>query len=200
MALNGNAVVLPGVGYVLLSDVGAPPPDKSDITPSTLAQGDDIVVGTEPDTATWRQLGHTSRENAVALGKEGGETTALGSWQAPTLKTSVSPITYSFTISALQFDNDVLSLYFGGGDTSQQGYFGIPKTTSPTEKALYLALVDGTAVWGEYFPKVSIIGGDGPELSPEGLTEWQLVATILDPGTAEPTLGRIYGEGLGAAT
>jgi hypothetical protein len=192
MALNGNQVVLPGRGYGLYSDVGVEPPTIAQLTPEVLRAGTDITV----TGGVWEQLGHTSRENNVTLAKSGGERTQYGSWQEDVLKESVAPITWQVTVNALQIDNTVLTMYFGGGDTSQPGYYGMPKTSTPQERAFLLVLLDSTAVWPLWFPMASVLGGDGPQFGPTGITEWSLVNTILShPGT--PDLGRIYNDALG---
>lgn len=183
MALTDAATILPGVGHLFHGVVGSPAPDFDTITPSA-------------PTAPWSNMGHTSRENNAAITKEGGETSVIGSWQTASLRTSSTPITYGLTVSALQLDNTIAAWYFGGGDATQPGYFGIPKTSAPAEIALALLLIDGSRRAGLWLPRVSVIGGDGPEFNPEGLLEFQLVINILDhAGT--PDLGRWYGEELG---
>jgi hypothetical protein len=190
MALDSGAVTLPGRGYVFIHDTPgtADPADTVaeinalDLTAATLATG-------------WRNLGHTSRENAVTLGRDGGDVTALGSWQADSLYSSTDPVTYSITLNPLQSTNDVFKAYFGGGDITDPDVFVLPDSPGTIEKAFYMVLESGSTRMAWSFPKVSLSAGDSVEIDPEALLEFPLTATILK-GTSMD-LGRIYRTGLG---
>jgi len=53
----------------------------------------------------------------------------------------------NFTLgwTALQVGNNFLAGYFGGGDITTPGTFGVLKTPPPIERALIIRLVDGPA-------------------------------------------------------
>lgn len=190
MALSDNAVIIPGRGYAFINDTpGAAPPAD---TPAEVA-----ALDLEADTLAtdWRNLGHTSRDNNVSLGRDGGEVTVKGSWQNAALRTQKSPVVWTIGIAALQIDNDVLRLYFGGGDVTQPDSFGLPDTPVSQEVALYVVLVDGDTRLPLYFPKVDIGGADAIEVDPENFLEFALAATVLKASGED--LGRIYRAGLG---
>src|SRR5688572_27247129 len=110
MALSDNAVMLPGRGYFFTNPTpGAAPPadtpaelDALDLTAATLA-------------TSWVNGGHTSRENAVALDKDGDDPETKGTWQSPSLRTTAPVTTWKIGVPQLQFDNAALSRYFGEG-------------------------------------------------------------------------------------
>lgn len=65
MAMEDRAII-PGKGFVLVGPVDTKVPDLG------------AVNLNDADTFTgWQWLGHTSRENTVALSKEGGEASTL---------------------------------------------------------------------------------------------------------------------------
>lgn len=188
MALTDSAVILPGVGHVLLAPVGtAAPADPASI---------DITA--DPPVVGYTNMGHTSRENNASIARDGGDLTTLGSWQNAALRESQAPVIWSLTVNALQIDDDVLSLYFGGGDTTTAGSFGVSQTSAPTQKALYLLLIDGANRVGLYLPKVSVTADEAPEFDPEAFLEFSLHMTVLSDST-NPDLMRWYAVGLGTA-
>lgn len=174
MALDDGAVLLPGTGYVFLNNTAgaAPPADTAAEVAELDLEADTLATG-------WLNAGHTSRENNVSLGREGGERTTKGSWQAPSLRESVAPVRWTFGFNALQVTNMNLAMYFGGGDFSDPDRFDVPDTPVPVEKALYIVLVDGSFRLPIYQPKASILGGDPIEVNAEEFLEWPLQATIL---------------------
>jgi hypothetical protein len=190
MALSDNAVIIPGRGYAFINDtVGAPAPAD---TPAEVA-----ALDLEADTLAtgWRNLGHTSRDNNVSLGRDGGETEVKGSWQNAALRTTKSAVIWAISIAALQIDNDVLRLYFGGGDATQPDSFGLPDAPVSQEVGLYVVMVDGATRLPLHFPKVDIGGSDAIEVDPENFLEFALTATVLKATGQD--LGRIYRAGLG---
>lgn len=186
MALEDGAVILPGVGHVLLAEVGTTPP---------ASPGDIDLTGSEPATG-WENLGHTSRENAVALTRDGDEPEQRGSWQNPNLRETTPTVTWAFTIPALQVDNQVLSLFFGGGDDSQADSFGVTTASGSSERAMYIVLVDGNTRAGIHVPRVSISAEEAPTFDPENFLEFTLRASVLKD-SGNPDLMRWFLAGLG---
>jgi hypothetical protein len=162
MAANDNAVFIPGTGYMYVAPVSEPRP----------------VDQTAP-AGNWVDLGHTSRDNGLGIGREGGDSEVLGSWQNPNLRERRDPISYYVTINLLQFDNANLALFFGGGDTTEAGVFGVPLNPTAQEHALFVRIVDGANDIGLYVPKVSIAPEDDMEVDVESFLEMPVRATIL---------------------
>lgn len=191
MPLSDNAVMLPGRGYLFRhATPGTAPPadtqaelDALDLTSATLATG-------------WNNMGHTSRENAVALDKDGDDAETKGTWQAPSLRNTAPTTTWKIGIPALQFDNATLEAYFGEGDISDPDVFWVLDGAGAVEGGLFLVLVDGSSRAGLYIPKVSFGADDTPEFDPEEFVEFPIVATVLSHSGAAGLMGW-YKAGLG---
>jgi hypothetical protein len=162
MALTDAAVYIPGTGFIYLAPAGT-------AEPASL---------TSP-AAPWSNLGHTSREDGLTITRDGGDSEVLGTWQNPSLRERRDPTTFAITMVAHQVDNDVLGLYFGGGDATVANHFGITATTGTTERAMYVRIVDGANEVGLYMPRVSISSEDDVEVDPEGFLSFPLRATVL---------------------
>lgn len=164
MALNDQAVLLPSTGYIYFAPVGTAAPTSN-----------------EPSgTSQWENIGHTSREEGMAITREGGDRSVLGTWQAPSLRERQEPTSLALTFQLHQVTNSVLTYYFGGGDTSQQDVFGVPSNgPSSVERAFYARLIDGTEEVGLYVPKVSLGAEDDVEVDVEGLLAFPVRATVL---------------------
>ena len=174
MALDDAAAIIPGTGYVFLNDTtGAAPPATTDAAVAALdLEADTLTTG-------WNNAGHTSLDDNVTLGRDGGDRTTKGTWQSPSLRETVAPITWTFGFKALQVSNVTFGLYFGGGDFTAPDRFDVPTTPVPQEKALFLVMVDGTTRLPLYLPKVSILGGDPIEADVENFLQFDLAATVL---------------------
>jgi len=191
MALTDGAVILPGRGYIYShATVGTAPPAD------TQAELDALSLDSATLATDWKNLGHTSRENAVALDKDGDEPEVKGTWQKPSLRQTGGSTTWLLTIPALQLDNEVLGLYFGDGDISDPDAFHVLPSAAPEERALFIVLVDGSSRAGLYIPKASISSDDAPEFDPENFMEFTLKATVLDH-TGASGLMSWYRAGLG---
>lgn len=194
MSLDDNAVILPGRGYVYTNEeVGAPFPFTTQAELAAL----DLTAPEVGDG--WVNLGHTSRENAIALSRdaEGGET--KGSFQKPNLRKTDPVVSWAFNVNALQISNDVLSLYFGGGDISDPDAFYAPFVSMVTERSLGIVLVDGPHRFGWGVPKVGIEADDAPEFDPENFMEFSLLMTVLEHSDAKGLMG-LFKAGLGTPT
>ena len=162
MALTDSAVYIPGRGEIFLAPSGTAVPADLD-TPA----------------APWVNLGHTSRDDGLTITRDGGDVETLGTWQNPSLRERKDPTTYAVTMVAHQVDNDVLGLYFGGGDATGTDVFGVTSSVGTTERAMYVRIVDGVNEFGIYMPKVSISSEDDMEVDPEGFLSFPLRATVL---------------------
>lgn len=166
MSLNPGAIILPGRGTVFTA-----PTDQEIFNYKTVDPAD-------PTTYTgWDCWGHTSRDNAVAINKDGGDPTQHDSWWTQGMRTSYAPTTWSATVNSLQVDALTLGLAFGGGthDEAAGSYsFG---DTDPVDRKLVILAVDATARMGIVFLNASITVGDAPQFDPENFFEIQLNAT-----------------------
>lgn len=162
MALTDAAVIIPGTGYIYLA-------------PAATVQPASLTAPASP----WENLGHTSRGDGLTITRDGGDSNILGTWQNTALRDRRDPTTYAITLFAHQVDNTVLGLYFGGGDASVAGKFGVTSTTGTTEKAMFVRIVDGANEVGLYVPKVSVGAEDDVSVDPEGFLAFPLRATVL---------------------
>lgn len=181
MALDDNAVIIPGQGHVFFAPAGTPQPD-------------DLDVPGYP----WTDIGHTSSDNNFKITKDGGDSNILGTWQNPALRERRDPVVYALTFNLLQISNEVLSLYFGGGDASVSGSFGVSLTPKPQERALFVQIVDGDITVPLYVPKVSVASDDDVEADVEKFLEFPVRATIL--GVTGGNLMNWLGTDLGLRT
>lgn len=163
MAIDDNAVLVPGHGFYYIAPVGT-----------------DVPTGTGEPASPWVNVGHTSQDSPLKITRDGGDRTTLGSWQNDALREQVKPTTYSLAFSLLQYDETGLALYYGGGQlNTTTGRFEVPKTPVPQEHALYVVIVDGANRWDRHFPRTSILGADDEELDTEALSGMPVAASIL---------------------
>lgn len=178
MALNDSLAVIPGTGYCYIAPVGTPCP--TDLTDPELP---------------WENLGHTSLDDGLTLSRDGGDSNILGTWQNPVLRDKRDPVSFGLVMNLVQWDNNVFELYFGGGDKSVAGVFGVPITSVPVEKSLFVRIVDGNNEFPLWIPKAAIASDDDMELDAEAFMQWPVRATIL--GVTGSNLMEFYGDHLG---
>ena len=178
MALTDSAVIIPGTGQLYLAPAETPQPAS-------------LTAPASP----WENLGHTSREDGLTITRDGGDSEVIGTWQNPSLRERRDPSTFAITAFLHQVDNNVLELYFGAGDTTQAGEFGVITAAATTEKALFVRIVDGTNEVGLYVPKVSVAAEDDVEVDVEGFLAFPVRATVL--GVTGSNLMTFFGSELG---
>jgi hypothetical protein len=167
MALNPDAVILPGRGLPFIAAVDTAAPNYETMTPAAPGTG-------------WEALGHTSRDNNVQLSREGGDATVQGTWWTPAFRTTYADTSWSVTVNSVQVDETTLDLAFNGAiDTDSNGYI-VPSTIVAVERALFILVVDGTSRMGLYLPHVSLSIGDSPAFDPTKFFEIPLAASVLD--------------------
>lgn len=177
--MNAANVIIPGRGAVFIAAPLTVAPDYKVMTPELPGTG-------------WESLGHTSKENAVTLEKEGGEATTYDSWWAAALAVVYESNSWTVSVNALQIDAGVLDLAFNGSVDTDGGYI-VPASVEAVDKALFILAVQGTKRMGLYLPKVSITLGDAPTFDPTALFEVPLTAAVL---TDENVLMKWYHPGL----
>lgn len=193
MAVDSSALVVPGRATVFHAPVNtavpANPLAEFSVTSDTVATG-------------WTNLGHTSKENTVAFSREGGEATTISTYLADAVRTVYSAVSWTLSVPALQFDQDVLDLAFSGDFDTDSGYI-VPGAAASTEAALFLLFEDGTGKLGFYIPNTTVTLGDVPSFSPEAFSELPLSASIQSASTSvipaangKPGIMKLYKSGL----
>lgn len=180
MALDDAAVVIPGTGHVYFAPAGTPKP-ASLITPAS----------------PWDDIGHTSIDDNITITRDGGDSNVLGTWQNPSLRDRRDPVVFAIGIHLLQVSNETLALYFGGGDATETGIFGVALNPQPQERALFVRIVDGDFEVPLYVPKVSVSSDDDIELDNENFLAFPIACTVL--GVTGSNLLEFYGAELGDA-
>lgn len=169
MALDNGATIIPGRGTVFVDmDGSAKSFDYKTVNPR------------DPSTFPgWECLGHTSRENAVALAKDGGDPEQKGSWWDAALRSVQKDASaWSWTVNSLQVDKLTMGLAFPGGKI-RDGAFWVPGADDVIDIRAFILCVDSTARLGIELPNTSMSIGDAPELSTEDFFEIQLSGQIL---------------------
>ena len=173
MALTDSAVLVPGVGHIFTMDF-----DTGDTwTATELATY--ASAGTVP--TDWLELGHTDLDSILTFAQDGGDTTTKGSWQNPSLRTVITTAAVdSFTVNAEQvLDNDVLTLFYGGGSAAVADRFAGPDAPAAIERSVMLVMLDGTTPLGFSVQRASILRADAPSLAADDFIKLPLKFTIL---------------------
>ena len=162
MALIDDAVLIPGTGYLYLA-------------PAESARPGSLTAPAAP----WVNLGHTSRDDGLTITRDGGDSETLGTWQNTALRERRDPTTLAITMQLHQVDATVLSLYFGTGDITTPGEFGVVDASGTTTQAMFVRIVDGANSAYLYVPKVSIGADDDVEVDVENFLAFPVRATVL---------------------
>lgn len=190
-SLKDNAVLVPGKGHILLGAVDtAAQPTQADLT-AFAADTSDLPTG-------FTNLGHTDIDEILTFGQDGGDTEVKRSWQNEALRETVTEAAVDyFTVKSLQLiDNDVLSLYYGGGDATVADEFSLPDSSAPTERAAVVVFLDGSTVVAFYCPKVSIRREAEFDLAFDDFVKLPLRFTVLQKSGAKR--GKWLNSALGA--
>ncbi|MFE7106642.1 hypothetical protein ACFU98_35380 [Streptomyces sp. NPDC057575] len=176
MALQDDAAIVPGTGYIYLADPDTAKPTVTD----PLAPG-----------AGWSNLGHTNRDEMPEFTREGDDPTTLGSWQNAKLRQTSPDVTYGLTFQSIQATSDTYQLYFGAGPEAVQGdgSFRIPASPTPQVKALLMILVDGSSFVPLWHPRVSLLGSDAISLDVENWFSFPISGTFLGSSLLNGALG-----------
>lgn len=177
-----TALLTAGTAHVLLTDFSG---GSAGALPTYTQLSTFASAGTLP--TNYVSLGHTSQDNLLTPGQDGGDVTTSGSWQKKVLKTTQAPVVESFTIPSIQLlDNDVLNYYYGGGDATGTDKWVGPANPAPIEKRVVVVFIDdGTKVAGLWWPKASITRADAMTFALDKPTEIPLKFTRLDQ-TGQP--------------
>lgn len=173
MTTDVTTKIIPGHGAIFIAPANTALP----ATPLTAF----TLTGAAP--AGWENLGHTSKDNLPAFGRDGGDKSVLDSWLADGIATVYAPTSWTLGINPIQVDKNSLDLGFGGNFDTDGGYI-VPGTNTGAAKALVLLMTDGTATMLFYMPNTSVVLGDVPSLDTTKFLEIPLSATILTADTA----------------
>ncbi|MEV6526889.1 hypothetical protein AB0M43_33655 [Longispora sp. NPDC051575] len=166
MALSDDALVIPGIGYVYDAPVGTTKP-ANPLNPAV----------------PWVDNGHSS-EDGLKINFDISKTKRK-TWRARAgVRVSVDDVSLTLGWTALQLDNISLAQYFGGGDISGPGVFGVIKSPVPVERALFIRLVDASKEVDLYVAKCAITAAGEVTASPEDFAGFQLEAEVLDHAAA----------------
>lgn len=179
MATNDLAVLIPSNVHILTAAVGT--------AKLTLTALETFAADLDTPPASWNDLGHTSVENVTTFDQEGGETTVLGSIQNRALREVQNevPIDY-FTANSLQVkDNEILTLYYGGGDATVVNEFALPDNAAIQERAIHAVFIDGAEVYALYANRCAIRREAGMETPADNFAELPLRFTPLK-ATGQP--------------
>lgn len=179
MAMEDNAII-PGQGAVFVAEVDTPVPDLSSIDINS-----DLTVA----VSGWDWFGHTSKDNMVALSKEGGEVTSRDSWERAGLRTEISSTSYSATVNALNVEQRTLELAWPGGTWDEETKsYGFNGNTGAVSKAVLIIMRDSkNGLAGIYFPNGALSAGEMPSLAADAFLEIQLNIS----GQTSPTSGEV---------
>lgn len=193
MAINDNALVIPGHGTVFTA------PANTALPAGGIAAFKNITAASGP--SGWENLGHTSRENTLALSVDGGDATTLATWLKDAVHTTYATETWSMKGSSLQFDVVTLKMIYNGWLTSDGKGLVVPAKKKSQDLALVVISSDDTGNVGFYIPNASFSHGDAPSFDVENFFEapfssvFQSAASAALPADADGTPGlfSIYG-------
>lgn len=174
MALNDAAVVYPNTAHFFLGD-------SATATEPTLADIEAYVADTSTPITGMTDLGNTTLDNVMAWGSDGGDTEVKGSLQNKSLREVLTSekVDY-FTVNSMQVkDNEVLTLYYGGGDASQPNRFGTPDNPIIQNRAVLVVIFDDEGPLGMYAQKCSVRADDSIQMPADDFTSLPLRFTPL---------------------
>jgi hypothetical protein len=130
----------------------------------------------------YNSMGHTSRDDLPVFGFDGGDSSVLGTWSNASLREVVTAAPADFvTFNALQFDEQVLSYYYGVTDATP-GDGVIDVTDAPTttiNRALLVIIVDGPRRVAFHAASTSLRREDSIQMSTDAFAAFPLRATFL---------------------
>lgn len=176
MPLTDSAVLVPGVGHIFTL-----PFASSGATWTATEVATYAASGAIPTAWATSELGHTDLDSILTFAQDGGDSTTKGSWQNPSLRTVITTAAVdSFTLNAEQvLDDDVLTLFHGGGVNTTEGRFAWPDAPAAVERSVMLVMLDGDEPLALSVRKASILRADAPSLAQDDFMKLPLKFTIL---------------------
>ena len=162
------SIIVPGRGWVFTA---APDTEAFDIA--------GLDIRDEQTFAGWDWLGYTSKENTVALTKEGGEATTRDTWEEDGVRSEKSPTIWGVTVNALSVTRETLQLAFPDGEwddaTQRMRVFDGSQTVNRAVLIVMRDSENGLAAF--QFPNGATGIGEAPAITPDGFFEIQLSVT-----------------------
>lgn len=168
MSANSSSLIIPAHGTVFTAPALTMPPENPLTAFNLQADG----------PAPWKNIGHTSKDNAISFTKEGGDKTTLDTFLANSVRVAKDGVSWGVNINALQMDKATLDLAFGGAFDEDTGGYTIADETTQNV-ALFLLFQDATASLAFWLPNVDLSAGDAPSVDPSNFFEIPLSASIL---------------------
>lgn len=152
MPFNDDSVIEPSKAFLYYAPVGSAAPTKATLDAFDPEDADTLGTG----MTAWRHAGHTDLDDDFNADEDGGDSDTRGTRQVPNLRERVEAVTEYIEINLVQFDDQSLTLYYGGG-TPGDGTFDSTDSPGGVEYATFIVYVDGaTRRVAEYHPKTSI--------------------------------------------
>lgn len=152
MPFHDDSVVEPSKAFLYTAPVGSAAPTKAILDDFDQDNPDDLGTG----MTVWKHAGHTDLDDDFNADEDGGDSETRGTRQVPNLRERVEAVTEYIEINLVQFDDDSLTLYYGGGTTGD-GYFDSTDSPAAVDYATFIVYCDGpTRRVAEYHPKTSI--------------------------------------------
>jgi hypothetical protein len=156
-----------------------------------------MPTGLAVPTTPWENIGYIEEAGPAPTGFQRTKT-SLYAWNTNTpLRTSYAPSEPAIDFTLLQFTEDTLALYFGGGDTTTatgvSTYVG-PVTSSPQPWAMLIDWFDGTNAYRWQIPNTTIAASGDITLTREQFMQMPVSASILAPAAGAAPFTLIWGD------
>jgi hypothetical protein len=195
MAVNSDALFIPGHGTLFVASKHTNPPDNP-LAAFSL---------TGPAPAGWDNIGHTSKDNPPEFTRDGGEPNLQSSWLQDGVAAIYGPTTWKLSFKPIQLTREIFDLGFGGVINGADGSYIVPNSTTGMDRALFLLCTDGSGSLGFYMPNTSTTLEEAPKLDIEKFIEVPLTSSILAASEAnipsvngKPGIMKIFKTGLAA--
>lgn len=172
-----EAVLTPGTGFIFVAAPGTARPAEA-LIESYTAMDDTHFPG-------YSSIGHTSRDDLPQFGFDGGDTAVQGTWSNANFREVVTEAPSDFvTFNALQFDEQVLGLYYSQVDAvNNDGILEVTNAPTATiNKALLVIVVDGPRRVAFHAASTSIRREDAIQFATDAFAAFPLRATFLKLG------------------
>lgn len=183
--VTGGGFLEDGFVVAFIKDLGE---ENVGVTVVSKLEPASVTVSSDVATAPngWTNIGHTSRDDLPEFGFDGGDVETRGTWQNESLREVVTePIADYLNIFLAEMDLESFELYYGRNASKTPGVFGVAGgTQTPTERALFIIIVDGDTKLGFYAPKASIRRDDSIQLAVDEFATLPVRATFLKYGSA----------------
>jgi hypothetical protein len=179
MALDSADVIVVGGGSVYLAPVGTAMP-----------------AGLVAPATPWENIGYIEEAGPAPTGFQ-RDKTSLFAWNTNTpLRTSYAPAEPAINFTLLQFTEDTLALYFGGGTTATASgtstYTG-PVTSTPQPWAMIIDWFDGTNAYRWEIPNTTVAAAGDITLTREQFMQLPVSASILAPAAGAAPFTLVWG-------